>query len=804
LKISLNWIRRYVDISVDPEVLGRDLTAFGLNVEEALEVRPEWERIQVARVLETRPHPNADRLTLCRVRAGDAEKVYDVVCGAQNVRAGLTVAFAPPGAVLPGGQKLRKVKLRGEVSEGMILSERELGLGDDAEGILELSDGLRPGDPLENHLGERDWVLDIEVTPNRPDWLSHLGVAREVAALYRTELREPDVSPLGIAEEQGPIGLEIEDPEGCPRYVGLLVNGLRIGSSPPWMQAALRSVGLRPINSVVDVTNFVLQELGHPMHAFDADRLEGDRVVVRRARAGERIVTIDGKERDLDPEILVIADAHRPVAVAGVMGGVDSEVGEGTTSIFLESAYFDPRRVRKGRQKLGLTTDASYRFERQADFGAAPAAMNRAVRLLVEIAGGEPEGGVLDVRGLEPSGRPPLSLRVARVNRILGTRLEAREIRECLERLQIPAEERDGGEVLDVRGPSFRRDLEGEIDLVEEVARVYGYDRVEREGVPRMRCYAVEDPFETFVWGMGQKMAAGGFNEIVTSSFMERQAVDRLGLPGEDPRRRTVPVLNPLTSRHEVLRTTLLPGMLEVASLNVNQGSRDLRLFELGKIFLPGDRGGLPDEQTVLALLIRGSSLPGHWSRDGTDYSYYDLKGVLEVLLQAADVDTQNDFCYSGGAFGLKQALWYPEEGDWVTRGGVVDDDVLRIFDVPGPLYYAEMQLDRLWALVDESRVFRPLLKYPAVKRDLSLVVPGGVDYRAIHRLIHESGGKYLESVTLFDSFSGEGLPSGTRAYGVRLAFRSAEETLADEVVDRQIEFLLEQLNRKLHVSLRS
>ena len=531
--ISLDWLRQYVDIEEEPRRLAEDLTMLGLNV-EGVEHRPNpFAALRVGRVLTCERHPDADRLSVCTVDIGEASPRH-IVCGAPNVRAGQEVPVIPAGAMLPDGTLIKKGKIRGAVSEGMICSDVELGLGDDAAGIKVMDSGLAPGTPLSELFGHEDWILDVEVTPNRPDQLGCLGVAREVAALYERDLRLPDASiPADALADMEPVPVTIEDPADCPRYLARRLADVAVGPSPAWLCRRLESMGLRPINNIVDVTNFVLFETGHPLHAFDAAKLAGGRIVVRRARPGERTVTLEEKEIALDPADLVIADAERTVCVAGVMGSANSLVTGDSRELVLESACFHPGLVRGTRKRLDLATDAAYRFERGADPGMADFASRRVCRLLAELAGARVAAAPDDHY---PGRTEPrrVTLRVAKVNGIMGTDLDVPAVARLLERLQLPAEAE--GNDLAVTVPSFRRDLEAEIDLIEEVARLYGYDRLPLENRVRNTLYASRLPEERLADRLHEALAGLGCQEVVTSSFMDARGLGAMRLPEDDPR----------------------------------------------------------------------------------------------------------------------------------------------------------------------------------------------------------------------------------------------------------------------------
>lgn len=797
MKINVSWLRRYVEITGDPRDLANDLTMFGVNVEGVHALAPEFSGVVFGKVLEVKRHPKADRLTMCTVDVGGARPL-SVICGAPNVRAGLGVPVALDGAVLAGGAKIKRSKIRGEVSEGMICSEIELGVGDDADGIMELDFEEKPGTRLEGKLGETSYIFDVEVTPNRPDLLSHVGIAREVAALYRRELRLPEIFPL----EAGDVfNLTIENGRDCPRYTAVLVDDVVVGPSPPWMQRLLTSVGMRPINNIVDATNFVLMELGQPLHAFDRDRLAKDAIVVRRAKEGETIMTLDGTSRELDPGILVIADGERPAAIAGVMGGMDAEVGEGTTRILIESAMFDPKLVRRARQRFKLDTEASYRFEREGDVGVMLAAASRAARLIADMRAGSPlarcTDAIHEARSLEPRS---IRLRTAQVNRLMGTALDAADVAALLDRLGLSS--RPAGEGLEVSVPTVRRDLREEIDLVEEAARVYGYERIGLDEKTHSSMFASASASERRSQGIITYLVSRGFAEVVTSSFMDPGDPARMGWDASDERSRPLKVANPLTENQSTLRTSLIPGLLGVVKRNAPAECEEIRIFELGKIFIPAAVGsGLPREEHHLAGLVARSAAPLQWLEKERRADFFDMKGELESLLEqlgfSAGVTMSASRERSGRIF-----RWHAGSVR-IAEGGVVAEGTVERFDIDSPIFFFDLNLD---AVPVESMGWlrlSPVSPYPAVKRDLCIVVSEKVAYAEVRGVILRNT-KYLDSIRLFDYYRGGHLGEGKRSYTFRLNFRSAEGTLDGVAVDQEVQRILGALQRELQAILRT
>lgn len=797
MKISLNWLRRYVRIEEDAVALAHDLTMFGVNVEGIEALAPPFKGVVFGKVIEVKRHPGADKLTLCTVEAGGTRPL-NIVCGAPNVKAGMRVPVALEGAVLAGRTKIKKSKIRGEVSEGMLCSESELGIGDDRSGIMGLDFDEKPGMSLEGRLGENEYVFDIEITPNRPDLLCHVGIAREIAALYRRELTLPGFPELPTGDD---FNLKIENGADCPRYTAAFVEDVVVGPSPEWMQKLLKAVGQSTINNVVDATNFVLMELGQPLHAFDRDTLAKDTIFVRRARKGETIVTLDDVERELDPQILVIADEDRAVAIAGIMGGRDTEVREGTKRILVESAVFAPRLVRRGRQRLRLETEASYRFEREADIGIPKDAAARVCRLIEEMGAGKAlprcAERISDQSALE---KRTVSLRVSQANRVMGTHLAADDIAGLLERLELPT--RVSPEILHVAVPTFRRDIGEEVDLVEEAARVYGYDHIGREEGTRCGIFSEISAGDVRNENIIDYLVSRGFAEVVTSSFMDPGDPVRMSWDMKDERCYPMRVANPLTEAQSALRTSLLPGLLNVIRRNTPAEHEEIRLFELGKVFIPGAGGaGLPREEMHLVALFARHALPLQWIERQRQIDFFDMKGELETLIER--------FGLGGGITMIPQHDRRGQVFNWFVNGavlaecGVIGKGVSEAFDTEAPIFYFDLFLDVLPVAGARWVKFSPVNPYPAVKRDLCIVVSERVCFSEVRNVVMKQT-QYLDSIRLFDYYRGGHLGEGKRSYTFRLSFRSPAGTLDGIAVDREVQRILGALQRELQAAIRT
>lgn len=797
MKASLNWLKRYVEIREEARVVANDLTMFGLNVEALKSLGADYSGVVFGRVLECAKHPQADRLSVCTVDTG-GKRPLNIVCGATNVRAGMGVAVAVAGAVLAGGFRIKKTRLRGEISEGMICSEKELGIGADEQGILELDLTLGPGVSLDGKLGGGDTIFDVEVTPNRPDLLSHIGIAREIAALYRRTLQAPQ--RMALRHENG-FRIEMEDQGDCPRYSAAFIDDVRIAPSPDWLQELLTGVGLKPRNNIVDITNFVLLELGQPLHAFDRDRMGRDAIFVRRGRSDERILTLDGVDRDLGEDVLLITDGVTPIGVAGVMGGRATEVTSETKRVLLESAYFDPRSIRRSRRCLKLDTEASYRFERGADPGVTVAALERACRLIADTGAGRPAEIYADALAAADLVVPrTLAMRTRQANRVMGTMLAVDDLVELLSRLGLKTF--FAGEQVTVSVPTFRRDLREEIDLIEETARLYGYDNIGREEERHGVICAEISPFDRRNEELCDRLAARGFAEITTSSFMDPGDPERLQWRAEDSRSRPVKLENPLTAAQSAMRTSLLPGMLRVAGRNFAAGLEGIRIFELDKVFLQRSEGeGLPEEQYHLCAVFSGRSGPLQWFEKQRDFDFFDMKGEVESTLEYLGVQAEtgtthrvrdDECCYN----------WLYKNKIVASWGGIPFHIAAR-FDVPAPVYFFDILLDAFppgWAgRVVSGRISQ----FPAVKRDLSVLAPERVGWSDIRTVVRKNA-KHLESVTLFDYYQDDQLGHGLKSYAFRMIFRSHEGTLEDAQIDTVIGAVLDGLQEELQVALRS
>lgn len=803
MRVPVFWLRELVESLPDLDELVRGLTMAGLPV-EGLEVFGEGVRGVVAgRIVELAPLPGSERLQVCRVDVGRTA-LLTVVTGAPNVSVGQTVPVAPPGATLRGGRVMDTADFRGVRSEGMLCSADELGISDsEGDGIMILPEPLAPGTDLAGplHLGER--ILEIELTANRSDCLSMLGIAREVSAIFQVPLRLPPFTPPEIDRNASDLAsLAVLDPEGCPRYVARVLLDATVAASPLWLQQRLRAAGLRPIANLVDVTNYVMLELGQPLHAFDLDRLTERRVIVRRAASREKLVTLDETERLLELTDLVIADAAGPVAVAGVMGGVGSEIGPGTRRVLLESASFNPTLVRRTAKRLGMRSEASARFEKGVDPNGQGLAADRAALLMAQVAGASVARGSLDFYPVPVAPRR-VDLRTERVNALLGTSLAAGEIAGYLQRLPgvEVAEEKPGEYTVTV--PTYRRDLEQEVDLVEEVARLKGYEAIPPTLRPGFSAEPPRTPERLLEERVRRFLTGSGLFEVTTSSLVARDEWRGWRLPEGSPLLRPVELAAPLSEAQAVLRTSLLPSLGEVLRRNLSRRLTDVRVYEVGRAYHPGGEDELPREPHLVAGLLTGRVSGGEWWGAERTADFFDAKGLVEALLSALGV-VNHEF---------RPKVWPPFhpgrgaelliDGEPAGLIGELHPEVQAALDAPERVAVFEVDLGVVGRGTLAPLLFRPLPRFPAVSRDLAVSLCESVPARAVERLIRETAGDLLEQARLFDVYKGGNLPAGCRSLAFALSFRSPERTLTDAEVDAVLDRVIQRLERDLGARLR-
>jgi phenylalanyl-tRNA synthetase beta chain len=822
VKVSLKWLRDYVDITVTSTELAGRLTMAGLEVGSIQAVGGAWDKIVVGQVVAVAPHPNADRLTLATVNLGSEQ--ITVICGAPNISAGQKIAFAHLGARLIDGHTgqpavLKPAKIRGVVSEGMVCSEKELGLSDEHEGILVLPPDAPVGTPLGDYLG--DAILDLEITPNRPDCLSVIGVAREIAVLTGQPLHLPE---LHYEETGDPIeslaSIEIATPDLCPRYCASLVTGIKIGPSPGWLQQRLNSCGMRPINNVVDFTNYVMLEYGQPLHAFDYRKLKGWRVIVRKARKGETITTLDGSKRTLSPDMLVIADKEKAIAVAGIMGGLDSEVTDETDAVLLESANFNQAAIRRGCSHLQFQSEASMRFDKGLNSELPLVPLRRATQLLVVVAGGRAARGLIDIY---PGKQEPavISLAPNEVKRISGLEVGKEEILKVLTALGFECREGDSDSGVSVSVPYWRSDIKCPVDLIEEVVRIIGYERVpvtrlgsplpqqESRLSPEARQSSLRDKLRNILTGLG-------FQEILTYSLVSLDKLQKLS-PVLELTVAPSKVANPMSREQEYLRTSLRAGLLATLAHNRKFEQAGIRLFEIGKVFLPqcaviatlsepegkqSQQGReLPREKEMLCAVLAGPRVELSWQSDAAQLDFFDAKGVVQGLLSQVGLEAVFETGDDGGLFPGKRA-GITVDGERIGAVGELHPKVAQAFELSGDACLIELDLETLLSRLAPVRQYEPIPRFPGVTRDIALVVDEQVSYGRVEAIIRSF--PLVTKVTLFDLYRGEQIPEGKKSFAMRIVYRSLKHTLTDEEVDRTQERILGKLNQELGATLRS
>jgi len=789
--LSIKWLKDYVDIDITPAELADALTMAGLEVDEIKLLKPAFTGVVSAKILSVKPHPSADKLSLCEVT--DSIQTYPIVCGAKNIKAGDIVPLAKVGATIPGDYTIKSTVLRGEKSDGMLCSEEELEVGDDNSGIMQLPLDTALGKPLEEILDLGDTVLDVSITPNRADCLSMIGIAREVAAITGKEIKIPTSEIQESTEDiKGITSVKIIDSDLCPRYTARMIKDVQIGPSPVWMKTRLEAVGLRSINNVVDVTNFVMLEMGQPLHSFDFRFLEEGRIVVRKSVQDEEFVSLDGKARKLEADTLLICDGVKPVAIGGIMGGLNSEVKDDTQVVFLESAYFNPSSIRRSARRLAMPTDAAFRFERGIDPEGVLAALNRAAQLIANLSGGKVCKNYIDEYPAKVPAAANIPLALSRVNAVIGTAIEGSEVIRILQSIGMEVKENDPGKYL-VTPPTYRVDITREIDLIEEVARLYGYDLVpvtlpdvavtEVVAIPRLN---LEERIRAVLTG-------NGYNEVINYSFITPQSVDYLGLNENDERRRLVHIKNPLVEDQSIMRTTMIFALLDSLKKNVNNGCFNLKLFEMGRIFLNCGAGKLPEERNVLAGILSGTIGDDLWNYR-LNVDFYDIKGCLDNLF--SDLKTGNcryvaenpePFLHPG-----KSANIYLNDGK-IGYLGEVHPDVKDRMDLKVNSYVFERSEDMLVSYVAGDVAYKEISKYPAVTRDVAFVVDSNVQADCMLDIVLRQNEDLLENVGIFDIYAGKGLPDGTKSMGLRFSYRSPGKTLTDLEVNNVHERIVQK-----------
>lgn len=802
MNVTYNWLKEFVDFDLLPDELAALLTMLGLEVESMVKLGEGLDDIVVALVEEKRQHPNADKLSLCRVNNG--KEVLDVVCGAQNFKQGDTVALAQIGAVLPGDFKIKRSKIRGEESCGMLCSEKELGLAEESAGIIVLPDAIAPlGTPVFTALGLKDTLFEIGLTPNRSDCLSVIGIARDIAAKLNLKLKYMHSTLVeGLETVDSAISVTVENSDICPRYSARYITGCKIDTSPEWLVKRLNAIGIRSINNVVDITNLVMMELGQPLHAFDCDRLSGRRIVVRTAADGETFTSLDNQQRILTTADLVICDAERPVALAGIMGGLNSEIENSTTSILLESAFFKPVAIRKTAKRLGLHTESSHRFERGIDIDNVTRALDRAASLIVELAGGVMAKGCLDVYPGRCE-RAAITFRPEKANELIGIDLEREVIIDILTRLKCCVVHSADGS-LEVTPPHYRIDIEREIDLIEEVARLNGYDRIPAT-MPIARVVSDRPTrHQEIEKQLRDLLVNNGMNEIINFSFTAPDSAGKLLLKEDDPRHLAIKLANPLVDEQSVMKTSLLPGLLETIARNMNFRSLDLKLFEMRRIYFPGEGDKMPHEPLCIVGAFTGSRDGEGWSRPNELVDFFDVKGIVETVLDFLNIrgitwDSLNTEPY----FHPGKSCRIFAGRDCIGSVGEIHPIVQKNFEIEKPVFCFELDFEKLVKLSQTKITITAPSRFPDSSRDIAMLIPEGISAVKIVECIRAEKAKEIEHVQIFDVYRGKGVPEGHKSIAVRVRYRSFERTLAEEEISTLHMKIIKNLTDKLKVTLR-
>lgn len=820
MKISLNWLKSYIDTSLKAEEIANILTHIGLEVEgmEQIEsIRGGLEGLVIGKVLTCEQHPNADKLHVTTVDLGQGEPLQ-IVCGAPNVAAGKKVVVATINTMLyPTGEaegfKIKKSKIRGVESFGMLCAEDEIGIGTDHAGIILLPEDTPVGIPAREYYQiEDDYLLEIGLTANRADAMSHYGVARDLAVYLQShdmpyKLNLPDVSTFqaGNVTDKS-VQVEVLNHEAAPRYMGLTITGVKVAESPDWLKTRLRSIGLNPHNNVVDITNFILHEIGQPLHAFDANKIKGRKIVVRTCPEETPFVTLDGVERKLSERDLMICDEEKPMCLAGVFGGLDSGVTEETTEVFLESAYFNPVWIRKSAKRHGLSTDASFRYERGIDPNIAPYALKRAALLVTELAGGQISSPVTDIYP-EPIQPFHFEISLDRVKRLIGKDIPDETIRKIIAALDVKIEQEEG-ETLHVAVPAYRVDVQREADLVEDILRIYGYNNVEiPQAVHSTLSYAPHPDREKVTNLIADLLTANGFNEIMSNSLTKAAYYDDLKAYKAE---NCVRIINPLSSDLSVMRQTLLFNALEAVELNTNRRNSDLKLYEFGNCYWynpdKASEGGLApySEQNHLSILITGADHALSWNTKAQPTSFYTLKAMVEKLFNRIGIDLNSAVMESLQSDLYREAVTYKINGKQIVEMGIVSKKIRSKFDIKADVYYLEMNFDAFLKLTKNHKVtVEELSKFPEVRRDLALLVDTQVTFSQLREIAFSVEKKLLKNVTLFDVYEGDKLPAGKKSYALNFVLEDTTKTLTDQVIDRVMSNLIREFERRAGAQIR-
>ncbi len=821
MEISFNWLKKYIDTDLSAEEVATVLTDIGLEVEDFRKIetiRGGLKGVVVGYVATCEDHPDSDHLHVTTVDVGAEEKLQ-IVCGAPNCRQGLKVLCATVGSVLyPNGGdeefKIKRSKIRGVESLGMLCAEDELGIGSDHAGIMELPEDAPIGMTAKEYLNIKDdYLIGIGLTPNRVDAASHIGVARDIAAYLRSQGKDvkvqlPSVEDFKVDNHDLPIEVIVENHDAAPRYAGLTVTGCKIAPSPEWMQNELRAAGINPKNNLVDITNYILFELGQPLHAFDADKIEGKKVIVKNCAEGTPFVTLDGVERKLSKEDLMICSAERPMCIGGVFGGLDSGISDSTVNVFLESAYFNPVSIRRSAKRHGLNTDASFRFERGIDPNIQVYALKRAALLMKELAGGKISSEIIDINPT-PAEDFVFELSLDRVNMLIGKEIPEQTVRTILEALEVKIIKEDG-RTLTVAVPPYRVDVQREADLVEDILRIYGYNNVEiPQAVHSTLSYAPRPDKNKLINIAADHLAATGYTEIMSNSLTKAAYYDGLtSYKAEN----CVKIMNPLSADLNVMRQTLLFNALEAIELNVNHRNADLKLFELGNCYFCNAEATDAEKPLAkysetyrIAIAVTGNDATPSWNAKGAKASFYTLRATVEKLLRRFGIDIYTLRCESSQSDLFSDGIAYTQGPRTVIEMGIVSPALLRRFDLKQSVYFAKIDFDLIVRAAKKQRIaVEELSKFPEVKRDLALLVDKSVNFSDLRNIAFATEKKLLKRVTLFDVYEGDKLPDGKKSYALGFTLEDKNQTLTDKVIEKTMNNLQRQLETRAGAQIRS
>lgn len=791
--ISLRMLKRYVPIKETPLEIVDALTMVGIEVEGTIDLGAQNGKILVGEIKSIAPHPTSDKLSICQVYIGGNNPLLNIVCGAPNIKVGQKVPVAVIGAILPNGMKIEKAKIRGIESDGMLCSGKELEYNDDESGIMILPPDWTLGEPV-------DFLIDIKVTPNRADCLSLIGVARDLAAVFKRKITPPVPRfHESMDRIESLVKLTIDDKNACPKYTCRIIKGVKIGPSPIWLQRAVEAGGVRSINNVVDVTNFVLLELGHPLHAFDLDKIADHHIIVRKAKSGEEITTLDEQTIKLSCDELLIADPAKAIALAGIMGGLYSEIDDRTINVLLESAYFDPVTIRKSSKRLEKITDSSYRFERGTDIKNLVLALNRASQLIKEVAGGDIVKGICEVSG-KIAKPQPVNLNVETLNKVLGTNLDVREIADELVSLNFELLRCDKN-ILSLSVPSYRVDIKREIDLIEEVARIYGYNKIAAT-MPYIPSVPLDiSPSLILSNKVRDIFVSLGFNESLTYSFIGKEQIEQFDTEPKN----LIEIMNPISKDQGIMRTTLIPGIINVFQHNMNHNILDMRIFEVGNIFRWNEKQTESVEKVYLAAGISGNRFKS-WNLPVGEVDFYDIKGIAEFLLKAIgiyDAEIKRLDAEKNPNLHPYRCAGFYKNGTELVKFGELHVSVVEKYGLKKKIYILEASIENLLKFVSGDVVFKELPKFPGVARDLAIIVDMNVPVGEIEAEIKNSGGKDLVNLEVFDIYKGEQVSSGKKSIAFSLFFQSREKTLTEEMINKNQENILKALKEKFSAVLR-